>query len=99
MIFNSPVVRKYILNNVKLVATIRKSGYYREGQKVIMRVGDKRFCGEIIAIAPLTSWSLSNYVKFSGFKSVEEWLAEASQLHKTRIDPNKFEIVVIEILS
>jgi len=29
MIFDSPVVQKYILNGAKLVATIRRKGYYR----------------------------------------------------------------------
>ncbi len=97
MIFNSPVVQKYILNNAKLVATIRKSEYYKLGQKVIMKVGDKRFYGKVIAIAPLTLQSLSNYVNFSGFNSVEEWLNEARKLHGTKIDPNKYEIIVVEV--
>jgi hypothetical protein len=97
MIFNSPTVQKYILSGARFVATIRKSGYYKLGQRVVMKVGDKRFYGKVIAIAPLTS--LSEYVGHSGFESVEEWVAEAEKLHKGRINSNKFEIVIVEILS
>jgi len=49
---------------------MRKSGYYRLGQRVVMKVGDKRFYGKVIAIVPLSS--LSEYVGHSGFESVEE---------------------------
>ena len=54
MIFNSFVVQKYILNGAKVVATIRKAGYYKLGQRVVMKVGDRRFYGKVIAIAPIT---------------------------------------------
>ncbi len=64
---------------------------------MIAKVGDKRFYGKVIAIAPLTPFSLSQYVDYSGFKSVEEWVAEAERLHKSELDPNKFEIVVVEL--
>jgi len=99
MIFSSHAVQKYILSGAKLVVTIRKSGYYRLGQRVVMKVGDKRFYGKVIAIAPVTPFSLGEYVDYSGFESVEEWVAEAERLHKARIDPNKFEIIVVEVLS
>jgi len=98
MIFNSPTVQRYILSGANVVATIRKSGYYKLGKKVIMRVEDKRFYGKVIAIAPLTLQSLSNYVNFSGFNSVEEWLNEARKLHGAKIDPNKYEIIVVEVM-
>ena len=98
MIFNSSVVQKYILNGAKVVATIRKSGYYRLGQRVVMKVGDRRFYGKVIAIAPITPFSLSEYVDYSGFQNVEEWIVEAERLHKGRIDPNKFEIIVVEVV-
>ena len=97
MIFNSFTVQKYILNGAKVVATIRKAGYYKLGQRIVMKVGDRRFYGKVIAIAPLTPFSLSEYADYSGFESVEEWIAEAERLHKGRIDPNKFEIVVVEV--
>ena len=64
-----------------------------------MKVGDRRFYGKVIAIAPLTPFSLSEYTDYSGFESVEEWIAEAERLHNGRIDSNKFEIVVVEVLS
>ena len=99
MIFNSFVVQKYILNGAKLVATIRRKGYYRVGKNVVMKVGDKKFYGKVIAIAPLSPFSLSEYTDYSGFKSVEEWIAEAERLHNGRIDPNKFEIVIVEVSS
>ena len=100
MIFNSPTVQKYILNGARLVATIRRKGYYRVGEKrVIVKVGDKRFYGTIVAIAPVTPFSLSEYADYSGFESVEEWIAEAERFHKVRIDPKKFEIVVVEVSS
>ena len=99
MIFNSFTVQKYILNGAKVVATIRKAGYYKLGQRIVMKVGDRRFYGKVIAIAPLTPFSLSEYTDYSGFESVEEWIAEAERLHNGRIDPNKFEIVVVEVSS
>jgi hypothetical protein len=98
MIFNSPIVQKYILSGVKLVATIRKKGYYRAGQRVVIKVDDKRIYGKIIVVAPLTPFSLNKYVVYSGFGNVEEWVKEAKRLHKAEIDPNKFEIIVVELL-
>ena len=98
MIFSSPVVQKYILSGAKAVATIRKSGYYTLGQDVVMKVGDKKFYGKVVAIAPVKPSWLNEYVIYSGFESVEEWIAEAERLHKTKIDPNKFEIVVIVVI-
>ncbi len=97
MIFNSPTVQKYILNGAKLVATVRRKGYYKVGKRVIIKVGDKRFYGKVVAVAPLTPFSLGQYAGYSGFENVEEWIAEAERLHKGRIDPNKFEIVVVEV--
>ena len=97
MIFNSPTVQKYILSGANVVATIRKSGYYYIGKRVVMKVGDKRFYGKVIAIAPLTPFSLSQYADYSGFESVEEWIAEAERIYKAKIDPNKFQIIVVVI--
>ena len=90
-------MQRYILSGTNIVATIRRKGYYRVGQRVIVKVGDKRFYGKVIAIAPLTPFSLGQYVDYSGFESVEEWVAEAERLHKAKLDPNKFEIVVVEL--
>ena len=97
MIFSSSVVRRYILNGAETVATIRKAGYYKLGQRVTIKLGDKKFHGEVIAISPLTPFSLSEYVEYSGFETIEEWLNEAEKLHKARLDPNKFEIVVVKV--
>ncbi len=97
MIFNSTTVQKYILNGAKLVATVRRKGYYKVGKRVMVKVGDKRFYGRVVAIAPLTPFSLGQYADYSGFESVEEWIAEAERLHKAKLDPNKFEIVVVEV--
>ena len=97
MIFNSPTVQKYILSGANVVATIRRKGYYRAGKSVIVKVGNKRFYGKVIAIAPLIPFSLSQYSDYSGFENVEEWIAEAEKLHKTMLDSNKFEIVVAEL--
>ncbi|CAC87287.1 hypothetical protein [Sulfolobus islandicus rod-shaped virus 2] len=99
MIFNSPIVQKYILNNAKAVATIRKKFVYKIGQKVILKVRDKRFHGKIIAKAPVTEYCLSKYVKFSGFENVESWLNEAERLHNDKIDSEKYEIIVIWITN
>jgi len=98
MIFNSPTVQKHILSGASVVATIRRKGYYRVGKRVIVKVGDKRFYGKVIAIDPVTPFSLSEYADYSGFENVEEWVVEAERLHKGRIDPNKFEIVVVEVV-
>ena len=97
MIFDSPTVQKYIVSGANVVATIRRKGYYRVGKRVIVKVGDKRFYGKVIAIAPLAPFSLSEYADYSGFQNVEEWIMEAERLHKARLDPNKFEIVVVEV--
>ncbi|ACZ35731.1 unknown [Sulfolobus spindle-shaped virus 6] len=97
MIFNSKVVRNYILNGAKVVATIRKRSFYKIGQKVVINVGDRKFPGKVIAIAPITLDSLSKYVDYSGFNSVEEWLYEARRLHGTGIDPYRYEIIVVEV--
>ncbi|CAC93960.1 hypothetical protein SIRV1gp05 [Sulfolobus islandicus rod-shaped virus 1] len=97
MIFNSLIVQKYILNNAKAVATIRKKGYYKLYQKIILKVGDKRFYGKVIAKAPVTEYCLSKYVKFSGFENVENWLNEAKRLHNDKIDFERYEIIVIWI--
>ncbi len=99
MIFDSPSVQKHILSGASVVATIRRKGYYKLGKRVIVKVGDKKFYGKVIAIAPLTPFSLSEYADYSGFQSVEEWIVEAERLHKARIDPNKFEIIVVEVNS
>jgi hypothetical protein len=98
MNFDSPTVQKHILNGANVVATIRRrKGYYKLGKRVILKVEDKRFYGKVIAIAPITPFSLSQYVDYSGFESVEEWIAEAERLHKARIVPSKFEIIVVEV--
>jgi hypothetical protein len=98
MIFNSTTVQKYILSGAKAVATIRRAGYYELGQVVIMKVGDMRLKGKVVAIAPVTSSYLSEYVDYSGFQSVEEWIAEAERIYKAKIDPNKFQIIVVVVL-
>jgi hypothetical protein len=97
MIFNSSTVQKYILNGAKAVATIRKAGYYELGKRVVMKVGDRRFYGKVVAIAPVKSSYLREYVDYSGFQSVEEWVAEAERIYKAKIDPNKFQIIVVVI--
>jgi hypothetical protein len=99
MIFDSPTVQKYILSGASVVATIRRKGYYKVGKRVIVKIGDKKFYGKVIAITPLSSFSLGEYADYSGFRSVEEWMNEAEKLHKGKLDPNKFEIVVIEVSS
>jgi len=98
MIFNSPTVQKYILSGAKVVATIRKAGYYKLGQRVAMKVGDRKFYGRVIAVSPLTPFSLDRYVDYSGFENIEVWISEAERLHKAKIDPNKFEIVVVKVV-
>jgi len=97
IIFDSPYVQKYIMNGAKLVATITKSGYYYIGKSVVMKIGDEEFYGKVVATKPITLFTLSEYVGYSGFGGVWEWMYEASQLYKTRINPNKFEIVIIEV--
>ena len=95
--FNSPYAQKYILSGAKLVATIMRTGYYYIGKKVTMKVGDKEFYGKVVATKPLTLFTLSEYVNYSGFGGVWEWLFEASQQYKAAMNPDKFEIVIIEV--
>jgi len=96
-IFKSPTVGKYIENGAKLVATIRRKNYYKTGKPVTVKVGDKTFYGKVVMTAPIDLLTLSRYVGYSGFRSVDEWLEEAERLHKAGINSEKFEIVVIEI--
>jgi hypothetical protein len=91
-------VQKHILSGASVVATIRRKGYYKLGKRVIVKVGDKRFYGKVIVIVPVTPFSLSQYADYSGFENVEEWIAEAERLHKAKLDPDKFEIVVVEVI-
>jgi hypothetical protein len=98
MIFNSNTVQEYIKNGCKLVATIRKKGYYKAGKRVTLKLGDRKLRGRVVAVIPLSSLSLSQHVGYSGFRSVEEWMGEAERIHKARIDEEKFEIVVVEVL-
>jgi hypothetical protein len=97
MIFNSPLVRKYIESGAKLVATIRRKNYYRTGKRVIIKAGNREFCGKVVLTSPINLYTLVRFVRYSGFRDVEEWLEEAERLHKAGINPEKFEIVVIEI--
>jgi len=97
MIFNSPVVRKYIKNGAKLVATIRRKNYYKTGKPVTVKVGNEKFYGKIVTTAPINLLTLSRYVEYSGFRNVDEWLEEAKRLHKVGINPEKFEIVIVKI--
>lgn len=96
IIFNSPCVKKYILSGAKLVATIMRTGYYI-GKKVTMKVGDKEFYGKVVATKPITFSTLNEYVNYSGFCCVWEWLFEATQQYKVAMNPDKFEIVIIEV--
>jgi len=98
MIFNSSTVQEYILNGGKLIATIRRKDYYKVGKRIILKVADKKFYGKVIAIAPITPFSLGEYACYSGFNSVEEWVSEAERLHQSSINPNEFEIIVIKLL-
>jgi hypothetical protein len=98
MIFNSGTVQDYIKNGCKLVATIRRKGYYKVGRKVTLKFGDSKLRGRVVAVIPLSSLSLSQHVGYSGFKSVDEWMGEAERLHKAKIEEEKFEIVVVEVL-
>ena len=98
MIFNSPKVQKYILSGARFVATIRKSGYYHIGKWVVIRVGDKWFDGQVIAVEPVTPLTLRHYVRYSGFGSIEEWITEAMKLHKGEIYPDKFMIIVVKVI-
>jgi len=99
MSFDAPQVQKYILSGAKRVAIItrfHRGGYYEIGQKVTVKAGNKRFTGRVVAVQPLTLFSLNEYLGQSGFGSVSEWLAEARRLLKAEIDPYNFGIVVVE---
>ncbi len=61
-------------------------------------LGDKEFYGKVVATKPLTLFTLSEYVNYSGFGGVWEWLFEATQQYKAAMNPDKFEIVIIEVI-
>lgn len=79
------------------MATIRKKGFYKVGQTVVVRVGSKVMKGRVIAVSEPTEEALSQYVVHSGFSTVKEWLAEAERLHRKVITQDEFEIIVVEI--
>ena len=94
MIFSSKKVREYILGGARYVATIRRAGLYREGQRVELKLGDKRLKGKVIKVVPLER--ARGYLHISGFGSLEEWLSEARRLHKVdKLDG--FEVVVVRV--
>ena len=93
MIFRSRVVKDYILNGANYVATVRKATY-KEGQWISIDLGSTRLRGKVVKVVPIDD--ARKYVHISGFKSVEEWLAEARRLH--RVDNLEgFVIVVVKI--
>jgi len=99
MIFNSSTVKEYILSGARFVATIRRRGQYMLGKRVVVKVGDKKFHGEVVGIVPITPLSLGEYVSYSGFESVEDWLNEARRLHGTEIDSNKYEVIIVRVVT
>lgn len=98
MIFKSPVVVKYILSGANLVATIRDCGYYstKVGKGVLLKLGDQRLRGKVLKVVGLDM--AREFVAFSGFSTVEEWLNEARRLHR-REDLSGFCIVVVELVK
>jgi hypothetical protein len=100
----NPNLQKYILNNLRdnittYLTLIDKDGKYEIGDIITVKVGDKRLQGEVITTELITTQTLNHYVKFSGFNDTNKWLKESEKHHKTRIDPNKFVIILFELVK
>ena len=95
-IFNSEVVRRYILSGAKYVATIRECRVYwdRVGRGVVLKLGDWRLRGRIVKVVGVEE--ADKFVAVSGFRTVEEWLNEAKRLHGVG-DLDGLCIVVVEL--
>ncbi|NPA98922.1 MAG: hypothetical protein GXO43_06035 [Crenarchaeota archaeon] len=85
MRFIHPRVIDYIFGegSCGLVATMRNYRY-RVGHSIRVRVGNKVFCGNVLAVVDNTRENAEKYVEYSGFNSVDEWLGEAIRLHHGR---------------
>jgi len=101
MIFTHPKVIKYIVTNYKkdnvsplTVATIRRY-MYNEGQRIHVRIGNIGE-GDAIVRKIVSLRDAIDYVKYSGFDTVNEWIDEAMRLHKRK---SRLHIVVIDIIK
>jgi len=101
MIFTHPKVIKYIVTNYNednvsplTVATIRRY-MYNEGQRIRVRI-DNIGEGDAIVRKIVSLRDAIDYVKYSGFDTVDEWIDEAMRLHKRK---SRLHIVVIDIIK
>jgi len=99
MKFTHPKVIEYIINNYYKVTPLRvatiRHYYYTKGKRIKVYV-----CGYGIGDAIVVKTDkLRNavlYVQYSGFDSVDEWISEASKLHKSK---RNLQVVVIDIVD
>ena len=99
MKFTHPKVIEYIINNYYKVTPLRvttiRSHYYNKGKRIKVYV-----CGYGIGDAIVVKTDkLRNavlYVQYSGFDNVDEWINEASRLHKYK---RNLQVVVIDIID
>ena len=82
MRFCSQKVLEYLKNpRDKLVATMR-NWLYRVNQRIVIKDcnGKRIGYGIVVDVAPTTTEILKKWLKYSGFNSIDEWLAEAKKL-------------------
>jgi len=80
VIFRHPKVVGFLLKH-GIVATMR-TYRYRQGQIVVIKTDRGTFRGRIVDVVPNTLENRMKLYKISGFDSPDEWLAEATKLHK-----------------
>jgi len=93
MRFTHPNVISYLSNN-KIVATMRNY-YYPKYGRIKVKIKERICDGLVLDIVPNNKENRMKWVKYSGFKSVAEWLSEAIKLHKKRF-PRWIVVVQIE---
>jgi len=79
VIFRHSKVVDFLLKN-GIVATMRNYKYEMK-RRVVIRTPKGVFYGRIIDVVPNTSENRLRFYKISGFRTPEEWLTEAIELH------------------
>jgi len=82
MRFCSQKVLEYLKNpRDNLVATMR-NWHYRLNQRIVLKNcdGDRIGYGIVVDVAPATTETLEKWLRYSGFNSINEWVAEAQRL-------------------
>jgi hypothetical protein len=99
MLFRDPRVVEFLLTRPKYFATIRRWNY-QEGKIIKLRLikNNLIICGKakILEVKKYDTSILKQYLKYSGFKTIEDWIETATKLHGSL---NNAKIVFAELLD